>query len=221
MARRTLYGVVVAALIAVMMPAPAGALTFDKLTYMTFSGPVQVPGYTLGAGTYRFRLTNPDTSRNVLQVLSNDGATVYAMFNTIQDHRAVLTDEAAVTFRETPAGVAPAIKSLFYGGEYHGYEFVYPKGGPNVIGEIESFTWVPPAAEAVAETVVAPVEEPVAEAVAEPVAEPVAEAAVEPLPEPEPVALPRTASPLPLVMVGGLTSLLGALGLGLLRRRVG
>ena len=221
MAGRSLFGVVVAALIAVMMPAPAGAVTYDKITYMTFSGPVQIPGATLGAGTYRFRLTNPDTSRNVLQVLSSDGATVYAMFNTIQDHRTVLTDEAAVSFRETPAGVAPAIKSLFYGGEYRGYEFVYPKGGPNMIAEVPpqpEITFAPsPAAEAVA--IVEPVAEPV-EPVAEPEPEPVAEATLEPLPQVEPVALPRTASPLPLVVVGGLTSLLGALGLGLLRRRV-
>jgi hypothetical protein len=142
------------------------------------------------------------------------------MFNTIQDHRAVLTDEAAVTFRETPAGVPPAIRSLFYGGEYHGYEFVYPKGGPIMIAEVApqpEITYTPsPAAEAVVAAI-----EPAAEAVAEPVPEPVAEAAVEPLPQPEPVELPRTATPLPLLVVGGLTSLLGALGLGLLRRRVG
>ena len=221
MARRSLFGVVVAALIAVMAPAPAGALTYDKLTYMTFTAPVQVPGVTLGAGTYRFRLANPDTRRDVLQVLSNDGATVYAMFNTIQDHRTVLTDEAAVTFRETPVGVPPAIKSLFYGGEYGGYEFVYPKGGPNMIAAVPpptEITYVPSAAtEAVAEAAVEPVAAPIEEAVAEPVPEPVAE---EPLPQAEPVALPRTASPLPLVAAGGLTSLLLALGLGLLRRRV-
>ena len=224
MARRTLFGVVAAALVAVTMPAPAGAVTYDKLTYMTFSGPVQIPGVTLDAGTYRFRLANPGTSRDVLQVLSNDGATIFAMFHTIHDSRTVLTDEAAVTFRETPAGVPPAIKSLFYGGEYRGYEFVYPTGGPNMIAEVPpqpEITYTPyPAAEALAEAIVEPVAEPVAEAVAEPVAELAAEAAVAPLPQAEPAALPRTASPLPLVAVGGLTSLLGALGLGLLRRRV-
>lgn len=85
-------------------------------------------GVTLNAGTYRFRLTNPDTSRNVLQVLSSDGATVYAMFHTIPDSRTSVTEDPFVTFRETPAGVPPAVKSLFYGGEYNGYEFVYPKG---------------------------------------------------------------------------------------------
>ena len=220
MARRSLLCVVVVALVAMTMPAPAGALTNDKLTFMTFSGPVQVPGATLDAGTYRFRLANPDTSRNVLQVLGNDGATVYAMFNTIQDHRTVLTDEAVVHFRETPADVPPAIKSLFYGGDYGGYEFVYPKGGPNMIGAVTVFDYVPPAVEAVAEEIFEPVAVPFVEAVAEPVAEPVAEEAVEPVLQPEPAELPRTASPLPLAMAGGLTSLLFALGLGLLRRRV-
>lgn len=216
MARRSLLGVVAAVLIAVMTPAPAGAITYDKLTYLTFSGPVQIPGVTLAAGTYRFRLTNPDTSRNVLQVLSNDGATVYAMFHTIPDSRTALTDEATVSFRETPAGVPPAVRSLFYGGEYRGYEFVYPRGGPNMIAEVwpqPEITYLPsPAAPA----------EVVAEPVAEPAPEPVAEEAEapEPLPQPEPVELPRTATPLPLVAVGGLTSLLAALGLGLLRRRV-
>jgi LPXTG-motif cell wall-anchored protein len=51
-------------------------------------------------------------------------------------------------------------------------------------------------------------EPPVAE---EPVAEPV----------PLPAELPRTASPLPFVAVGGLTLLFAGLGLGLLRRRAG
>ena len=217
MARLSLLGVVAVTLTAVMTPAPAGAITYDKLTYLTFSAPVQIPGVTLAAGTYRFRLTNPDTSRNVLQVLSNDGATVYAMFHTIPDGRTALTDEATVSFRETPAGVPPAVRSLFYGGEYRGYEFVYPRGGPNMIAEVwpqPEITYSPSPAAAV-------VAEPVAEPVAAPVPETLAEEAeaTEPLPQPEPVELPRTATPLPLVAIGGLTSLLAALGLGLLRRR--
>ena len=124
------YGVVATALLAAVVTpaAPQSIGPFDKLAYLTFSAPVQVPGATLSAGRYRFRLTNPVTSRNVLQVLSNDGSITYAMFNTIPDHRRWLTDDPTVTFRETPAGVPPAIKSLFYGFEHTGYEFVYPKG---------------------------------------------------------------------------------------------
>ena len=119
-------GVATALLLAAVTPA-APQYSFDKLAFVTFSAPVQIPGATLNAGRYRFRLTNPASSRNTLQVLSNDGSITYGMVNTTQDHRRVLTDDPTVTFRETPAGVPPAIKSLFYGGEYRGYEFVYPK----------------------------------------------------------------------------------------------
>jgi hypothetical protein len=202
----------VAALLAVMTPAPAGAITYDKLAYLTFSGPVQVPGTTLGAGTYRFRLTNAETSRNVLQVLSNDGSTLYAMFNTIPDRRSSITDEAILSFRETPAGVPPAARSLFYGGEDIGYEFVYPKGGPNMIPDVV------PQPEVAFSTAPAPAPEPIAEPEPEPVLEPVAEPAPEQVPAP--AELPRTASPLPLVAVGGFVTLLAGLGLGLVRRLV-
>jgi hypothetical protein len=175
---------------------------------------VQVPGATLPAGTYRFHLTNADTSRNVLQVLSNDGAIVYAMFNTIPDRRTKLTPEADVTFLETPVGVPPAVRALFYGHEYGGYEFVYPKGGPNMIAAVVpqpeiTYTVEPmPVVEAPYE-LLAP--EPVLKPAVEPVGEPL----------PEPAELPRTATPLPMVAVGGLASLLAGLGLGLLRRRHG
>ena len=206
-----------AALLAALAPVPASGVTYDKLAYLTFSAPVQIPGATLSAGTYRFHLANPDTSRNVLQVLSDDGSVVYAMFHTIPDGRTSLTEDAVVTFRETPVGVAPAVRSLFYGGEYRGYEFVYPKGGPNMIPEVFAqpeivYTAIPatPAGE--------PVIEPAVEA-AEP--EPVLDRAPEPLAEPVQAELPRTASPLPLLAAGSLGSLLVGLALAGLRRRIG
>jgi LPXTG-motif cell wall-anchored protein len=212
MSRLFASAAVVAAALALTTPAPASGVTYDKLASLTFTAPVQIPGVTLSAGTYRFHLTNPETSRNVLQVLSHDGSIVYAMFHTIPDGRSALTEEATVTFRETPAGVPPAVRSLFYGGEHRGYEFVYPKGGPNMIPpefpqpEI-TYTAIPAAVE--------PVTEPEVEVVAP---APVVEQEPEPIPEPAPVELPRTASPLPLFAAGGLGSLLAGLGL-MLRRR--
>jgi hypothetical protein len=214
MSRLSISGVVLAALLVAMTPAPAGAIgiTYDKLAYLTFSAPVQVPGVTLNAGTYRFRLANPDTSRNVLQVLSHDGMTVYAMFHTIPDGRSSLTEDPVVTFRETPEGVPPAVRTLFYGGEYNGYEFVYPKGGPIMIAEEVLQPEI---------TYTANPEPPAFEPYVEPEPEPLAEPEVAQAPEPvaPPVELPKTASPLPLVAAGGFTSLLAGLALGLLRRR--
>ena len=219
MFRLFVSGIVTTAFLGAMTPAAASGVTYDNLAYLTFSAPVQIPGATLNAGTYRFHLTNPDTSRNVLQVLSNDGSIVYSMFHTIPDSRTMLTDETTVTFRETPAGVPPAVMSLFYGGEYRGYEFVYPKGGPIMVAEVPpqppiTYTLRAPGAE--------PVIEPELEVVeTEPITEPVAEPELWPVGEPEPVELPRTATPLPLVAIGGLAAILTGLGLGLLRRRAG
>lgn len=218
MPKQSIFGVVAAAaLIAVMTPAPANAVfTHEKLAYLTFSGPVQVPGVTLDAGTYRFRLANPNTSRNVLQVLSNDGSIVYAMFHTINETRTLVTHrDPVLTFMETPAGVPPAAKTLFYPGESIGYEFIYPKGGPNMIPEVVPQPEITYA--------LAPVAEPVFEPEPEPEPEPIAEPEPAPAPQ-EPVAppeeLPRTASPLPLVAFGGFATLLAGLGLGLLRRAI-
>jgi hypothetical protein len=223
MSRRAAYlsSIVVAGLMAAMASAALSAETIDKLTYLTFSGSLQVPGVRLDAGTYRFRLADPNTGRNVIQVLSHDGSTVYAMFHTIPDSRATATEESTVTFRETPAGVPPAIKSLFYGGEHRGYEFVYPKGGPVVTAGFSpqpEITFAPIPAPAVtvssakAEPTpeLAPTPEPAESVEAEPAAEPQA-------PQPE---LPRTASPVPLVTLGGFASLIVGLGAGLIRRFV-
>src|SRR5262245_14590382 len=121
MQRKTLgVSSLAAALLLATMAAPVRAddvIRFDKLTYLTFSGTVRVPGATLDAGTYRFRLVNVNTSRNAMQVLSRDAKIVYAMFPTwvYIDTRKHITKEATVTFHEAPAGVPPAIKSLFYG----------------------------------------------------------------------------------------------------------
>lgn len=211
-------GVFAAAFIAAMAPTPAAAIPYDNLTYLTFSAPVQIPGVTLDAGTYRFRLGNADSGRNVIQVLSHDGSAVYSMFQTIPDSRTKITDETMVSFMETPAGVAPAVKSIFYGGEYHGYQFVYAKGEPNLVPPPASpqpaITYTPLAVAPVkpAEPTIA--RETIPSETTSEDAAPSAEFT------PEPAALPRTASPLPLFALSGFVSLVLGLGAGLLRRHL-
>jgi hypothetical protein len=208
-----------------MMAAPVSAETADKLTYLTFSGRVQVPGARLGAGTYRFRLANDTTSRNVIQVLSHDGSHVYAMFHTIPDSRTTLTNESTVTFMETPAGVPAAVRSLFYGGEHAGYEFVYPKGEPTLIAEIlqqPAIAYTPITAVTETSSVVSKTPEPEPVPEASPAPAPAETAAPPPVAEssPQPAELPHTASLFPLVALSGLTSVFIGLGVGLIRRAV-
>ena len=108
---------------------PAQASEFDKLTYLTFSGPVEIPGAGLPAGTYIFKLADPTVGRGVVQFLSTDRKTVYATFFALPDSRLSPSDETIVTCHEVPAGAPQAIKikTWFYPGESTGFEFVYPK----------------------------------------------------------------------------------------------
>ena len=61
----------------------AEAQTANYRTYFTFSAPVTLPGQTLPAGKYIFRLADPDGSRKVINVLSGDGRRSLAMLHSI------------------------------------------------------------------------------------------------------------------------------------------
>ena len=67
--------------------APASAQPLDTRTLLTFSGPVALPGVTLPAGQYLFRLADPNSSANVVQVLNADGAKPFGLFLAISAER--------------------------------------------------------------------------------------------------------------------------------------
>ena len=122
------------------------------------------------------------------------------MFHTIPDMRTKLTKDPTVTFRETPEGIPPAIRSLFYGGEYRGYEFVYPKGGPILLAELAppqpEVTFAPASGFTVTESTKA-----------------------EPAPEPGAgTGAPANRESSTLVALGGLASMIVGLGAGFIRK---
>jgi hypothetical protein len=116
-----------AAAMALFLAPSARADEWNKKTFLTFSGPVQVPGATLPAGTYTFELANPDTTRHVIRVSSQDGSKNYAMFITIPAERLEPPDQNVVMFAERPAGAPQAVQVWFYPGDRIGEEFVYPR----------------------------------------------------------------------------------------------
>jgi hypothetical protein len=115
-----------AAVLAVGFASAAHADEFNKLTLLTFSGPVDVPGITLPAGTYRFSLADPESGRRVVKVADKDGSKTYGIFISVPNERMTPTDKPVVMFKETAAGAPPAVQAWFYPGESYGYEFAYP-----------------------------------------------------------------------------------------------
>jgi hypothetical protein len=100
---------------------------YTKLTYLTFSGPVQVPGVTLPAGTYMFKLADPSGGRRAIQIWDEKGTKIYTTLLTIPDEQPEAKADPVVLFSERPSGSPHAVKSWFYPAERTGYEFIYPK----------------------------------------------------------------------------------------------
>jgi LPXTG-motif cell wall-anchored protein len=201
--------------------------TFDKHTLFTFSGPVAIPGVTLPAGQYVFRVADVP-SRSVIQVQSPDGAKSYAMLLYIRAERLEPPVAPEVRFMETPAGTTPAIKTMWYPGNRAGWEFVYPKAQARLLAAgtgqpvLTTREEAPPATPAPELARIAPSGEttPVASV---PPSAPVGrvlqgEVIYEPAPEAleARASLPKTASATWLVAAAGVLFLVGA---ALIRRR--
>jgi hypothetical protein len=99
----------------------------DRSTTVTFSAPVALPGVTLPAGSYLFKLADSQVNRNVVQVFDKDRTKIFATILAIPSERNEPSDETVITFNESPANAAPAIQYWYYPGEKRGQEFAYPK----------------------------------------------------------------------------------------------
>ena len=228
-----------AGLLAVCLAAPpqARADEWNQKTIFTFSGPVEIPGKVLPAGTYVFKLADSSSDRNIVEVFNKDENHLYGIFLAIPDYRLRPAGKPIITFEERAADAPVAVKAWFYPGENYGHDFVYPKVRavalakankqpvPSMPNELEANTTKPtksmnePHVMAMKK---APLkaEQPTQQEVE------IAEA-FPPPPAPAPQAaaqvpkrLPQTASPLPLIGLIGLVSLAGAGSLRLATRKM-
>jgi hypothetical protein len=121
----TIVRSLVCAVALLALTVPANAQPLDKRVIFTFSAPVVLPGVTLPAGTYLFRVPTPN--RNIIQVLNNDASKIYGTFFAIPAHTNVRPEHPEVRFMETPATKPHAIRTWWYPGDTTGFEFIYPK----------------------------------------------------------------------------------------------
>jgi hypothetical protein len=107
--------------------AAAQGLDTNHTTIITFSAPVALPGVTLPAGSYMFKLADSQANRNIVQVFDKDRTKIFATILAVSAQRNRPADDTVITFKEAPASAAPAVQYWFYPGETIGQEFAYPK----------------------------------------------------------------------------------------------
>jgi outer membrane biosynthesis protein TonB len=184
-----------ALLVAALAPRAVKADEWNKKTIMNFSGTVQVPGATLPAGSYVFKLLDSPSNRYVVQVFNERENHVFATIMAIPNYRLEPPDKTVVTFYEAPAGQPLPVRAWFYPGDNYGREFVYSKSEAALIAKAtnqevktEETTIVAQNTAPVQSPEVATEPEAVAVAPAEPTPAP---AVAEPEPQPEESPLVR------------------------------
>jgi hypothetical protein len=100
---------------------------WDQKTIFTFSGPVEIPGQVLDAGTYVFKVVDSASDRNIVQVFSEDENHLYGTFLTVPDYHQEPSGKTIINFEERAAGDPEAVKAWFYPGDNYGHDFVYPR----------------------------------------------------------------------------------------------
>jgi hypothetical protein len=98
----------------------------DQAIQVTFSGPVQIPGQVLPAGTYWFVLVD-ERNPQMVQILNNDRSKSYGIMNTIARERSQSTSNPAFTLAKRGETEPEVVVAWFYSGHTIGHEFVYSK----------------------------------------------------------------------------------------------
>ena len=124
---RRLFLAIGGVLFALVSTAPViGFGRADHATFLTFNTPVALPGVTLPAGTYRFERINPDTSADVVRVMSRDRMKTYVTRVTIGAERPRdMAPNRQIVFAETKAGEVPRIAAWYPLDSSHGHVFIY------------------------------------------------------------------------------------------------
>jgi len=195
----------------------------NQPVYFTFSAPVTLPGQTLPAGQYEFRLSSSQADRHIVQIYSRDNQKYIGMFFAIPAMRPTPPEKAEVTFLETPANMAPAVQTWWYPGLTTGHEFIYPRSQAVILAKVNTKGVVTTEGDEKSGKITRMTAETAAAA-----PEPVAASAPAPAPEPMVMAqnetpaprraLPKTASELPTIAAAGLLSLMAGLVLAQRRR---
>ena len=108
------------------LSSPMQAYSWDETTYLTFAAPVKVPGATLPAGTYVFRLADTYTNRDIVQIMNPEQTKIYATVVAVPAYRQQPTSGTVITFAASTAAAAPdALQAWFYPLTTYGHKFVY------------------------------------------------------------------------------------------------
>src|SRR5580704_8768600 len=111
---------------ALFLEVAARADEADQSIKITFSQAIEIPGQILPAGTYLFKLADPN-ELGLVQIFNPKGTRLYATLQTVAAERSKPTGDTVVVLAEQPDGRHETLVKWFYPGDTSGHELVYSK----------------------------------------------------------------------------------------------
>jgi hypothetical protein len=126
--RKPLVTALAVVLLGVATAVPTGARANATHTmYVTFSGPVALPGVTLGIGTYIFEIPEANGDHRLVRVSSKDRRIVYlTAFTAMVDRPEGLKRDRVISFAESVQNAPPRV-AVWWPEDSSGREFIYSK----------------------------------------------------------------------------------------------
>lgn len=130
MLKRSTVGGCASILAIVMLASAQAGDNLHQTTYVTFSGPVGLPGVTLPAGTYVLELADPYVRTDIVRVLNRDHSRAYftAFTEKTERPRGWPANRSVVIGEARPGGVPP-ILVWYPSGDPQGRRFIYSGNG--------------------------------------------------------------------------------------------
>ena len=107
-AHRKLTIVALAAGVLALLTPNARAQMLEERIRVTFSGPVELPGEVLPAGSYIFEALE---NGHLTRILSADEQHVYATLFTVPDERIEPVEKATIVLGESPKGIPEKVEA--------------------------------------------------------------------------------------------------------------
>ena len=100
--------------------------TVNRLTYLTFSEPIALPGVILAPGVYAFELADPTSNASIVSVRDRTRTRAYFMgFTRRVERPRGMAETTSVTFGEAPRGQARPIVAWYPPDSSTGLKFIY------------------------------------------------------------------------------------------------
>jgi hypothetical protein len=118
--------VATAAALLITGTAAAQEIELEGRLTVTFSGPVEIPGEVLPAGTYVFEMLK---GGSLTRILSSNELHIYATLLTVPEEQQEPSGDGAVILHKNDQGGPARVDAWFVPGDPVGSEFVYKKEG--------------------------------------------------------------------------------------------